>query len=144
MISLNPRENFNWLERSVQYILDFILTCLAFVFSFVKTLFKEFGSCVLGVTLTKVENDRNGSDAGKEEAKLQRDFAQRKAVQYLGGLLQCALAAAIPGLAVLGLYHLKSLDTRIYVLVGLGIGFAVAVKLLSFTRDVEIFGVTST
>ena len=78
-----------------------------------------------------------------KDKKLLSYFKHKKAVQYITSLIQSAIAAAIPGLSVLVLYKVHNIQDRIYVLIALTVTFAIIVKLIRVTREVDIFSVTA-
>ena len=53
-----------------------------------------------------------------------------------------AAAAALPGVAVLILYFIKSVKKRIYVLIGLTVAFAIVTKCLTGAKKIEVFTAT--
>jgi hypothetical protein len=79
----------------------------------------------------------------KIESSAASYFRTKKIVQRVSGIIHSAVAATIPGLAVLALYHVHNIAHRIYLLIGLTVSFAIIVKLISLSREVEIFGVTA-
>ena len=84
------------------------------------------------------------SEIGREhESLVRRRYYFQKFNLYLVGILQSAVAAAIPGVSILILYEVHDLRKRIYVLLGLAILFAIIVKIVTMRRDVEIFGITA-
>jgi len=108
----------------------------------------ELPSCVIGGETTKTNNVANGvTDPANEQAKekkLESYFKHKKLVQYLSGVIQSALAAAIPGLSVLALYKVHNLQDRIYMLIGSTVAFAIIVKAArGVTREIDIFSVTA-
>jgi hypothetical protein len=58
------------------------------------------------------------------------------------GFIVMAAAAALPGVAVLILYLIKSIAKRIYVLIGLTVAFAIVAKCLTSAKKIEILTAT--
>jgi hypothetical protein len=52
-------------------------------------------------------------------------------------------AATLPVIAILILYFIKDTLRRIYVLIGLTVAFAVATKVLTSAKSIEIFAATA-
>jgi hypothetical protein len=106
----------------------------------------ELPSCFAGGK-TITPKARGVTDTTTEEARENRAasyFKHKKFVQYLSGIIQSALAAAIPGLSVLALYKVHNLQDRIFVLIGLTVAFAIIVKAArGVTREIDIFSVTA-
>lgn len=63
-------------------------------------------------------------------------------LKQISGLFVMAASAALPGVAVLILYFIKSTTRRIYVLIGLTVIFAIVTKLLTPAKKIEIFTAT--
>jgi len=61
----------------------------------------------------------------------------------LTSLLAAMVASSIPVLSILGLYHIKKTERRIYALMGITIGFAVIFKALTSARTMDVFAVTA-
>lgn len=51
-------------------------------------------------------------------------------------------ASLIPSIAVLVLYYIKSVEKRIFVLMGLTVAFATVTRLLTTAKKIEIFSAT--
>jgi hypothetical protein len=79
----------------------------------------------------------------EEENDASDFFTDRKWVHRVIGITYNALAAALPGICVLILYHLHNILHRIYMLIGLAVSFAIIVKFMNPSRDVEIFSVSA-
>jgi uncharacterized protein DUF6594 len=129
MVSLNPSSRPKLLSRVLHKI------------------FYNIPSCFGGGKVEK-PNESFGtvSDPTTERAKdlrLLSYFKHKKAVIYISSLIQSAIAAAIPGLSVLVLYHIHNIQDRINVLIALTVVFAIIVKLIRVTREIDIFSVTA-
>jgi uncharacterized protein DUF6594 len=93
---------------------------------------------------TKDKTPEELTEVNLEEEKGASDFfTHRKGIHRFLGITYNAFAASLPGICVLILYHLHNILHRIYMLIGLAVSFAIIVKFMNPSRDVEIFSVSA-
>lgn len=131
MVSLNPSSRPKFLARNLHKMFFKLPSCFSAGNGKMGTPNESFG------TISDPTTER------ARDKRLLSYFKHKKAVQYMTGLIQSAIAAAIPGLSVLVLYKVHNIQDRINVLIALTVAFAIVVKLIRVTREVDIFSVTA-
>jgi hypothetical protein len=145
LVSLNPQDKPNALEEVLCWIL-----CELFSHPWRATkelVLRCWFSCLRYLDRLHVEKSRgkdpSWEDILEEEQVRADEFRKERIVSRLGGVIYNAFAASIPGFCVLGLYHLHNLLYRIYLLIALAVVFAIIVKVMGPSKDVEIFSVSA-
>lgn len=85
-----------------------------------------------------VDHDDWDLEQNEKDKKLQRNIVE------IGQLVVMVASAALPGVAVLGLYLIKNTQKRLYVLIGLTVAFSMVTRFLTAASKIEIFAATAT
>ncbi len=100
----------------------------------------------MSVQTSEAPAKKNSNRPQENPDEIIKDLRVYRKVKWVGmvtAFLAALVGALIPILSILGLFHIKSTPKRIYTLIGLTVVFALAVKLLSGARTIDLFAVTA-
>jgi hypothetical protein len=79
----------------------------------------------------------------KQEPEQFRIYDKVRVLSMVTSALAAMVAAIIPVLSILGLFHIKKTERRIYALMGITIAFAIIFKAMTSAKTTDVFAVTA-